>query len=281
MSLTLTLTSAPEVPLEAEALSPERFEGMSAAQAAAVAVLHGNRRAQIGDFFRVDGKGNGELRVVGDCARVKRIGAAMTRGSLVIEGNAGMHLGAGMSGGSIVVKGNAGDSAGVEMLGGLIVVMGNAGHLVGSTIRGGSVGVRGGEIIVHGNVGNETGSNMRRGLIAVGGDAGDFTGVDMLAGNVVVLSQLGWRSGAGMKRGTIVSTRPADMLPTFSYACTYRPVMLRLVLAHLRNRGLLVTGAHVTGRYRRWSGDSVEMNRGEILLLEQDGQAGGSDSKPA
>ncbi|HEX4599235.1 MAG TPA: formylmethanofuran dehydrogenase subunit C [Burkholderiaceae bacterium] len=268
MSLTLTMKDPPEVPLEAEALSPERFEGMSAAQAAAVPVLYGNRRAQVGDFFGIEGQGDAELYLAGDCARVKRIGAAMTRGRIVIEGNAGMHLGAGMSGGAIIVKGDVADSVGLEMLGGQIVIMGNAGHLVGSTIRGGSVGVRGGEIIVHGHVGNETGTGMRRGLIAVGGNAGDFTGANMLAGTIVVLGQLGWRSGAGMKRGSIVSTQPADLLPTFSYACTYRPVMLRLVLAHLRQRGLAVTDAHVSGRYRRWSGDGVETNRGEILLLE-------------
>jgi formylmethanofuran dehydrogenase subunit C len=268
MSLTLTLKNAPEVPLEADALKPERLEGLSAAQAAAIPVLYGNRGAQLGDFFGIEGQGDGELHFVGDCARVKRIGAAMTRGRILIEGNVGMHLGAGMSGGTIIVKGNAGDSLGVEMLGGLIVVMGDAGHLVGSAIRGGSVGVRGGEIIVHGNAGNETGTGMRRGLIAVGGNTGDFTGANMLAGTIVVLGQLGWRSGAGMKRGSIVSTQPADLLPTFGYACTYRPVMVRLVLAHLRGRGLPVTDAHVTGRYRRWSGDAVEANRGEILLLE-------------
>ena len=91
----------------------------------------------------------------------------------------------------------------------------------------------------------------------------------MLAGTVVVLGQLGWRSGAGMKRGTIASTQSADLLPTFTYACTYRPVMLRLVLMHLRESGLPVTDAHLSGRYRRWSGDAVEMNRGEVLLLEQ------------
>jgi formylmethanofuran dehydrogenase subunit C len=268
MSLTLTLRNAPEVPLEADALSPERLEGMNAAQAAAVAVLYGNRRAQLGDFFAIDGKGDGELRLVGDCSRVKRVGAVMTRGRIVIEGNVGMHLGAGMSGGAIIVNGDAADSVGHEMLGGQIVIMGNAGHLVGSTIRGGSVGIRGGEIIVHGNAGNETGSGMRRGLIAVGGDAGDFTGANMLAGTIVVLGQLGWRSGAGMKRGSIVSGRSVDLLPTFTYACTYRPVMLRLVFAHLREQGLPVTNAHVSGRYRRWSGDAVEANRGEILLLD-------------
>jgi formylmethanofuran dehydrogenase subunit C len=268
MSLTLTMQNPPEVPLEADALSPERFEGMSAAQAAAVAVLYGNRRAQLGDFFAVEGESDSELHLLGDCTRVKRIGAGMTRGRIVIEGDVGMHLGAAMSGGAIIVRGNAHDSVGLEMLGGQIVIMGNAGHLVGSTIRGGRVGIRGGEIIVHGNVGNETGSGMRRGLIAVGGNAGDFTGANMLAGTIVVLGELGWRSGAGMKRGSIVSTHSADLLPTFSYACTYRPVMLRLVLAHLRERGLAVTDAHLSGRYRRWSGDAVEANRGEILLLE-------------
>ncbi len=268
MSLTLTLKSIPEVPLEADAIRPDRFEGLSIAQVGALPVLYGNRRAQLGDFFGIEGEADGEVRVVGDLQRVKRIGAGMTRGRLVIEGDVGMHVGEGMSGGSILVDGNAGNSLGVEMLGGLITVTGNAGHLIGSAIRGGSVGVRGGEIIVHGNVGNETGSGMRRGLIAVGGNAGDFTGVNLLAGTIVVLGELGWRSGAGMKRGSIVSTRPADVLPTFSYACTYRPVMLRLVLAHLRGSGLPVTDAHINGRYARWSGDAVEMNRGEILLLE-------------
>ena len=268
MSLTLTLKSIPEVPVEADAISPDRFEGLSTAQAGALPVLYGNRRAQVGDFFGIEGKSDGEVRVVGDLRRVKRIGAGMTRGRLVIDGDVGMHVGEGMSGGSILVNGNAGNSLGVEMLGGMITVTGNAGHLIGSAIRGGSVGVRGGQIIVHGNVGNETGSGMRRGLIAVGGNAGDFTGVNLLAGTIVVLGELGWRSGAGMKRGTIVSARPADVLPTFSYACTYRPVMLRLVLAHLRQCGLPVTDAQVTGRYARWCGDAVEMNRGEILLLE-------------
>jgi formylmethanofuran dehydrogenase subunit C len=269
MSLTLTLHTEPEVPLEAEALVPERLEGMSAAQAAAVPVLYGNQQAALGDFFRIEGQPDGELRIVGNAARVKLIGANMTRGRIVIEGDAGMHLGAGMSGGEILVEGNAGDWVGAEMSGGRIVVKGNAGHLAGSVFRGGQVGMRGGEIIVHGNAGNEIGSGMRRGLVAVGANSGDFAGVNMLAGTVVVLGQLGWRAGAGMKRGTIVSCRPAELLPTFSYACSYRPVLLRLLLAHLRARGLPVTDAQLGGRYRRWSGDAVEMNRGEVLLLEE------------
>jgi len=267
MSLTLTLHTEPEVPLEAEALKPERFEGMTAAQIAAVAVLYGNQEAPLGDFFRVAGEPDGELCIRGDAARVKMIGAGMTRGRIVVEGNAGMHLGAGMSGGDIVVAGNAGDWVGAEMSGGSIVVKGNVGHLLGSAARGGRVGIRGGEIIVHGNAGNEIGSGMRRGLIAVAGDSGDFTGVNMLAGTVVVLGRLGWRTGAGMKRGSIVSCHPAELLPTFTYACNYRPVSLRLVFGHLRARGVAVAPEHFAGRYHRWNGDGIESNRGEVLLL--------------
>jgi len=59
----------------------------------------------------------------------------------------------------------------------------------------------------------------------------------------------------------------AELLPTFSYACTYRPVFLRRYLLYLRELGLPVDEASITGEYRRYSGDSVELNRGEILLL--------------
>ena len=269
MSLTLTLRTAPEVPLEAEALIPERLEGKTAAEIGAVAVLYGNQQAVLGDFFRVEGEPDAELRIVGDLAKVKRIGAGMTRGRIVIEGDAGMHLGAGMTGGEILVAGNAGDWVGAEMSGGSIVVKGNAGHLVASAPRGARVGMRGGEIIVHGNAGNEIGNGMRRGLVAVGGDSGDFTAVNMLAGTVVVLGRLGWRTGAGMKRGSVVSCSTAELLPTFSYACTYRPVLVRLLFGYLRERGLPVAREQLAGRYARWSGDGVEMNRGEVLLLAE------------
>lgn len=269
MSLKLSLHTVPDVPLEAEAISPPRVAGLSAADVAARPVMHGNRSARLGDFFRATGQCNGEIRVEGDLARVKFIGAGMSDGRIVVEGNAGMHLGAGMSGGEIVVEGDAGDWVGPEMSGGRIVIKGNAGHLVGSAVRGSLSGISGGEIIVHGNAGNEVGSAMRRGLIAIGGDCGDFAGVNMIAGTIIVLGRLGWRAGAGMKRGSVVSMHGAELLPTFSYAsCYYSPVFLRLYLLHLRELGLPVADAHIDGHYQRWSGDAVETNRGEILLLK-------------
>lgn len=264
----LTLRTSPTVPLEAETLSPATVADLTAEEVARLRVLHGNQQAEVGDFFTVEGTWDGVLRLEGDLRRVKLIGAGMTAGQVIIEGDVGAHLGAQMTGGEITVEGNAEDWVGREMSGGRIVVKGHAGHMVGSAVRGSSVGIRGGEIIIHGNARNEVGNGMRRGLIAVGGDSGDFAGVGMLAGTIVVLGTLGMRPGAGMKRGTIVSMHDAEILPTFTYACTFRPVFLRVYLRHLRGLDLPIDERHVTGMYRRWSGDGVELNRGEILLFE-------------
>lgn len=270
MSVTLTLHTAPAVPLEAEVITPDRLAGLSEAEIAALPVLYGNKQATLGDFFRVSGTcDDGEIRLAGDLSRVKHIGLGMTGGRIFIEGNVGMHLGALMRGGEIVVEGDVGDWVGAEMAGGRITVKGNAGHMVGAAYRGSTIGMTGGEIFVYGNAGNEVGHAMRRGLIVVVGDTGDFTAVNMKAGTIIVLGHLGIRTGAGMRRGTVVSMHDAPLLPTFGYACTYNPTFLRVYLLYLRKQGLPIEDAYVNGRYRRWSGDAVELNRGEILLFEQ------------
>jgi formylmethanofuran dehydrogenase subunit C len=269
MSLDLTLHTAPSVPLEAEVLTPERLDGMGDAEVAALPVMHGNQRATVGDFFTVRGDGDGELRLAGDLSRVKYIGAAMSRGRLEVEGNVGLHLGSGMSGGEIMVRGNAGDWVGPEMTGGRITIRGNAGHLIGSVHRGGTIGMRGGEILIHGNAGNEIGNGLRNGLIAVGGDSGDYTGVNMRAGTIIVLGRLGIRAGAGLVRGTIASLNDTEVLPTYAYACTFRPVFLRHYLLYLAALGMTVDASAIDGSYRRYCGDSIELNRGELLLLQR------------
>lgn len=251
-------------------ISPERLAGLSTSEAEMLPVHYGNEKATVGDFFTIGtyDADPGEIRLEGDLSRVKYIGSGMSQGRIAVEGDVGLHLGTGMTGGEILVNGNAGDWVGPEMSGGRITIKGNAGHMVGSAYRGARVGMQGGEIIVHGNAGNEVGNGMRRGLIVVGGNCGDFAGVNMLAGTIIVLGALGWRCGAGMKRGSIVSMQPAQLLPTFGYAGKYHPVYLRLYLSRLRNLGLAISDAQLNGYYQRWSGDSVEMNRGEILLFQ-------------
>ena len=266
--LTATLKSIPDVPLEAEVLSPDRLMGLTVEAAAALPVLYGNAKAELGEFFTITPNDRDELRLQGDLTRIKLIGAGMSRGRLVVEGNVGLHLGAGMTGGEILVEGDAADWVGPEMTGGRIEIRGNAGHAVGAAYRGSRIGMRGGEILVHGRAGNEVGNSLRNGLIAIGGDCGDFAGVNLLAGTIIVLGQIGLRSGAGMKRGTIVCMTQPEILPTFTYACRYQPDFLRLYLARLKAAGLAVTEQQAIGFYHRWSGDSVELNRGEILVYD-------------
>jgi formylmethanofuran dehydrogenase subunit C len=279
--LEIALHTRPEVPLEAESLAPQRLLGLAVAEIEKLPALHGNERCVLADFFRVQGSAEGEIVLSGDLDRIKLIGAGMTGGRMVIHGRVGAHLGAGMRGGEIVVHGDAADWIAPEMSGGRILVLGNAGHMAGSAHRGSMTGITGGEIIIRGNAGNEVGAGMRRGLIAIGGDAGDFTGVNMLAGTIIVFGQLGPRAGAGMKRGSIVAMRDTELLPTFSYACTYHPDFLRVYLLHLRSLGVAVSDESMEGPYRRWSGDSLEMNRGEVLLLANGaGERAASGARP-
>lgn len=265
MTLRLTLRAVPDVPLEADCIAPDRLAGLGLPEIERQILFHGNRQVPLGEFFAVAGTPGDTIEIHGDLARVKHLGAGMSRGTLHVEGNAGAHLGAGMSGGRITVSGHAGDWVGPEMRGGHIEVRGNAGHLVGSAYRGAAVGMTGGEIVILGNALNEVGHAMRAGLIAIGGNCGDFAGVNMLAGTLFVFGATGIRAGASMKRGSIIAMQVPEILPTFTHACRYRPTWLALYLRHLGERGLPVLREHLDAAYNRWCGDGVELNRGEIL----------------
>ncbi|MBI1731517.1 MAG: formylmethanofuran dehydrogenase subunit C [Gammaproteobacteria bacterium] len=265
MTLRLELRAAPEVPVEADCITPDRLRQLPIAEIERLPVFYGNRQVPLAEVFTVSGAPGETIQLRGDMSRVKHIGATMSCGQIHIDGHAGAHLGAEMLGGTIVVSGNAGDWVGPEMRGGRIVIRGSAGHLAGSAYRGAAVGMTGGEIIIHGAARNEAGHGMRGGLIAIGGSCGDFAGVNMLAGTVTIFGAAGIRTGAGMKRGTIIAMQPLEVLPTFAYACEYRPSFLPLYLLHLRRLGLPVTDGQLSASYRRWCGDAVELNRGEIL----------------
>src|SRR5919109_3009791 len=185
MALTLTLRESPTVPLETEGVTPDRLAGRPRWEIEALPVWHGNRRAQLADFFAVSGNGDEAVRVEGDLRRVKFLGAGMTAGRLVVAGDAGMHAGAGMGGGELVVAGDVGDFAGTAMRGGRLVVRGSAGHQLGGAEPGVRAGMRGGEILVHGDAGDQVGGGLRRGLVAVAGRVGNAAGLRMLAGTNV------------------------------------------------------------------------------------------------
>jgi formylmethanofuran dehydrogenase subunit C len=268
VTLTLTLREAPAAPVHADVLRPDRLAALSHAAIERLEVRHGNRPAAVGELFAVSGSGADDVRVEGDLGRVAGLGAGMTGGRLTISGAAGPHVGARMTGGEIVAEGDAGAWAGAEMRGGRIVVRGSAGRRLGAAYPGASTGMRGGEILVHGDAGDEAGAGLRRGLVAVAGRVGAAAGLRALAGTIVALGGLGAQPGAGMRRASIVAMTDAPLLPTYARACTYRPPFVRLCLRRLRGLGLPVTDTQIDGRYTRWSGDNLELRRGEILILE-------------
>src|SRR3954464_5576119 len=259
MTLTLTLREQPDVPLEADVLTPDRLGG--ADDVRALPLWHGKERTRGGEFFAVSGSGD-DVRVEGDLTRVWSVGAGMTAGRLTVAGDVGMHVGARMRGGGLHVAGDPGGWAGAGMHGGTLVVRGSAGRRLGGAHPGERAGMRGGEIVVHGDAGAQAGAGLRRGLIAVAGRVGEAAGLRMLAGTLVALAGVGPRPGAGMRRATIVAMAPVTPLPTSARPCPDRPPFLRVVLDPLRALGLPVTDEQLTGRYARWCGDGLELNRG-------------------
>ena len=268
MSVVATLREELATPLEVEALSPDVISGLANAEILDLPVFLGNRQRRLGDFFEVEGEKSASLELHGDLAQVKWIGRGMTQGSIVIHGNAGMHLGASMRAGTITVHGDAGDWVGAEMRGGLIRVHGTAGGQVGAAYRGSTAGMRGGEILVGGDAGIEVGMRMRRGLISIQGHVGDFAGLQMKGGTLFLFGGAGVRTGAWMGRGTIVAFEPLRLLPTFLYACTDEPTFLRIYVRHLQKRGVPTPECGWSGPYRRYAGDTSWLGKGEILICQ-------------
>lgn len=269
-SVRLQLKEEPNLPLEAEAISPDTIGALSQSEILKLPVFMGKHQYPLSNFFDVEGEKSVQLELHGDLSRVKLIGRGMTRGSIVIHGNAGMHLGAAMSGGSIVVHGNTTDWLGAEMSGGLIHIHGNAGGQVGAAYRGSRKGMRGGVILIDGTAGIEIAMRMRRGLICIRGRVGDFAGLQMLGGTLVLGGKAGLRTGAWMSRGTIIALEPIKLLPTFVYDCTYAPGFLHLIFKQLRELQMPGLDQIGIGVFKRYTGDTSGLSKGEILIRESE-----------
>lgn len=258
----------PHVPLEAEVITPDVLAPLDHQAVRALPVILGKRQYRLDEFFEVEGPGSENVAIHGDVGRVKWIGRGMTRGRIDIIGNAGMHLGAYMKGGTLTVGGNTSDWVGAEMKGGLIHVRGDVGGQLGAAYRGNLSGMNGGTILVEGTAGLEIGMRMRRGLIAIRGRVRDFAGLQMKGGTIVLLSGAEIRTGAWMIRGTIISLAPLRMLPSFSVACSYNPVFLRLYARHLQPFGFHLPVDDSAGKYQRFTGDTAVPGKGEILVWQ-------------
>jgi formylmethanofuran dehydrogenase subunit C len=243
MELILTPKKLPELPLEAEVITPDSVAGKTHKEIKALPVYVGNTAQTLGKYFNIKGKtaespSDQLIAIQGECENVKYIGAGMTAGRLIVEGCVGMHAGAEMAGGELIVTGSASDWAGAEMKGGLIRIHGDVGHQLGAAYRGSPEGMTGGVIVVGGNVGLEAAAFMRRGMLIIHGDVDSFLGVHMNGGEIFVFGKVARRLGAEAKgNGGFIACfgEVESILPTYVYDTTFRPDFMKLYLRQLRD----------------------------------------------
>ena len=258
--ITLYPKHAFKAPVEAECISPDVFTEKSATEIAKLQIWEGNRKRTLGDLFKIKHETDSSsekftIKISGDFSKVRKIGAKMSVGNLIVEGDAGMHLGEEMNGGIITVTGNADSWVGSRMKKGTIEIKGDAGDYIGASYRGSTQGMSGGKIIIHGNAGYEVGCFMRKGLIKVCGDVGRFAGIHMRNGTIFIQGNSEGRAGAQMINGKIV-------------VCGYIPSILPTFTIDDIKPKVKVNQEKVEGPFYRFIGDLADEGKGKLFVSQ-------------
>jgi formylmethanofuran dehydrogenase subunit C len=270
MRVSLEFSLPGREPVDLDGILPETVLALSKAAIEHLPVLLSGKRAALGDACRVrfSSRGADELHLLGEVTWLEHIGHRMSSGLLVIEGDGGCGVGEGMSGGTIDIQGSAGDCLGLALHGGSIHIAGNAGDWCGAAVPGCREGMTGGMILIKGNAGRELGAGMRRGFICVAGDVGDDCASRMLAGTILCAGHAGKHAAAGMRRGSLVASKIEGILPGFRPAGEADIGWLRLYLRRLAGMGVSLPGEWERMNPNRYTGDHLEMGKGEILVYD-------------
>ena len=275
MTVKLSLRKAPDIPLEADTITPPHFAGKSVREIEAVPIHQGNEVLALKDFFDVSGKSGltpdeTEILIKGDLRKVKMIGKGMNGGQITAEGDVGMYLGAEMVAGRINVKGSVGPWAGAEMEGGNIQIEGDAGDYLCSGYRGTPEGMRGGRVYVAGNVGREMAAHMRKGFIAVKGNVGPQSAIRMMGGTIIVVGDMAERVGAQATKGMILCLGKMDSLfPTYKFSGNSEREFINYYLRYLKDRrsDFVSEDIDVSEKWIKYVGDFAEASPGEEIYV--------------
>ena len=266
MTVHLKLTTTPDIPIEADTITPTHFAGKTVSEIGSLPVLQGNQTLALKDFFDISGQSGTtpdetEIVVSGNLNKVKMIGKGMKGGRITIEGDTGMHLGAEMVAGRIHVKGSVGSWAAAEMEGGNIQIEGDAGDYLCAGYRGSPEGMKGGRVYVAGNVGREMASHMRKGFIAVKGNVGELAAVRMLGGTIIIVGDVQERLGFEATKGIIfILGKLGSLLPTYKFSGVSEREFTSYYMRYLKVRrpDFLKENIDSTEKWIKFMGDFAE-----------------------
>lgn len=250
-------------PIVAECICPDVFQGKKAHEIGELKVWEGNKQGKLGELFKIEEAEatvpieNASIKINGDVDKVRRIGAKMRSGNIIINGDVGMHLGEEMTDGKITVNGNTDAWTGSMMKGGTIDVHGSTGDYLAAPYRGSTKGMHGGTIIVHGNTGNEAGAYMKKGIVKIRGNAGQFVGIRMHDGVIYVQGDCDERAGACMTDGKIIiGGKLQSILPTFT-------------VESIKPRVKIDENETAQGPFYLFLGDLAEGGKGKVYVSKQ------------
>ncbi|MFW9918001.1 MAG: formylmethanofuran dehydrogenase subunit C [Candidatus Thorarchaeota archaeon] len=266
MTVSLILTKEPDLPIEADTITPSHFAGKSTSEIGKLPILQGNKFLELGEFFKISGEAGDspdttEISISGNLQKVKMIGKGMNGGQITIDGDVGMYLGAEMIAGRIHVKGSVGPWAATEMAGGNIQIEGDAGDRLCAGYRGSIEGMSGGRVYVSGNVGREMASQMRKGFIAVKGNVGELAAAKMKGGTIIVCGSLAERSGVGATKGMIFALGKVEsLMPTYLFSGTSEREFTNYYLRYLKSRRPDFLGEEISAseKWTKYMGDFAE-----------------------
>ncbi|MBN2229741.1 MAG: formylmethanofuran dehydrogenase subunit C [Candidatus Thorarchaeota archaeon] len=275
MSVFLTLKESPDIPIEADTITPSEFAGKTISQISNLSVQQGNKSLSLKKFFSVKGKpgktaNDTKIILDGDLRKIKMIGRGMDGGRIIIDGNVGMYLGAEMKSGRIHVKGSVDDWAAAEMQGGNIQIEGDTGDYLCAGFRGSRDGMRGGRVYVGGNVGRELASHMQRGFIAIKGNVGSPCAARMMGGTIIIIGNVGERTAIQATRGMIICLGTVEsVLPTYKFSGSSEREIVNYYLRYLHSRRPDFVGDSVnnTEKWMKFIGDFAEASPNEEIFV--------------
>ncbi len=267
-ALTFTLKDIPRQRIDMSPLTPDNLAGKSRKEIELITLQSGTRKIPAAELFRIKGDDAANIVFADACDKLDHIGAAMTGGRILIDGDAGAYLAFQLSGGEIILSGNAGAYAASEMKKGLVEIKGNAGDYLAAALPGDQRGMSGGTVIVLGNAGDRVGDHMRRGAVLIEGNVGDYCAARMTAGTIAALGKVGILPGYAMKRGTLLLRKMPEKLPaTFNDCGTHVLGFLPMLTASWQSYGgKFARLPKAKSPMQRYMGDFANNGKGEILV---------------